>query len=107
MENIIGKAKSYLEEKGIDTSNMSMEEIIAKYQELLEQEEDTADDLAETVVEQDQEIADQEEDIVAEDVQDVEDATDLETILEANKDIIDSLTEEQKQLFDKIVALIK
>ena len=104
MENIIGKAKSYLEEKGIDTSNMSMEEIFAKYQELLECEEDTADDLADTVVEQDQEIADQEEEIAEEDV---EDATDLETILEENKDIIDSLTEEQATLFDKIVALIK
>lgn len=38
MENIIGTARSYLEERGIDTSNMTAEEIVAKYQELVANE---------------------------------------------------------------------
>ena len=88
MENIIGKAKSYLEEKGIDTSNMTMEEIIAKYQELIGEEEDLLEDVVE---------------IEKDDVEESE----LDILLSENKDIIDSLTEDQKALFDKIIALIK
>lgn len=99
MENIIGKAKSYLEEKGIDTSNMTMEEIIAKYQDLINEEE-TKEDLAEEVVEKEEELA---EDKAEDDAEESE----LDILLAENKGIIDSLTEEQKALFDKIVDLIK
>lgn len=91
MENIIGKAKSYLEEKGIDTSNMTMEEIIAKYQELVGEEE-TKEDLSEDVVELEKDEIEESE---------------LDILLSENKNIIDSLTEEQKALFDKIIDLIK
>lgn len=38
MENILGIAKSYLEEHGIDTSEMTEEEIITKYYEMIEDE---------------------------------------------------------------------
>lgn len=38
MENIIGTARSYLEERGIDTRNMTAEEIVEKYQELVANE---------------------------------------------------------------------
>lgn len=91
MENIIGKAKSYLEEKGIDTSNMTMEEIIAKYQELIGEEE-IKEDLSEDVVELEKDEIEESE---------------LDILLSENKNIIDSLTEEQKALFDKIIDLIK
>ena len=99
MENIIGIARSYLEEKGIDTSNMTMEEIIAKYQELINQEE-TKEELAEEVVEQKEKFTENK----AED--DVEE-NELDVLIAENKEIIDGLTEEQKALFDKIVDLIK
>lgn len=99
MENIIGKAKSFLEEKGIDTSNMSMEEIIAKYQELLQNEEETTDNPTEEVVEQ-------EEEIVEDNIEEVEDKTDLETLLEQNQDIIDSLNDEQTEFVEKLIDLI-
>lgn len=98
MENIIGKAKSYLEEKGIDTSNMTMEEIIAKYQDLINEEE-TKEDLAEEVVEK-------EEEIVEDDIEEAEDKTDLETLLEQNQDIIDSLNDEQTEFVEKLIDLI-
>ena len=99
MENIIGKAKSYLEDKGIDTSNMTMEEIIAKYQDLINEEE-TKEDLVEEVVEKEEELA---EDKAEDDAEESE----LDILLAENKDIIDNLTEEQKALFDKIIDLIK
>lgn len=99
MENIIGIARSYLEEKGIDTSNMTMEEIIAKYQELINQKE-IKEELAEEVVEQEEKFAENKfEDEVEE--------RELDVLIAENKEIIDSLTEEQKALFYKIVDLIK
>lgn len=99
MENIIGKAKSYLEEKGVDTSNMTMEEIIAKYQELINQEE-TKKELAEEVVEQEEELAEDKAEDEAEE-------SELDVLIAENQEIIDGLTEEQKALFDKIIGLIK
>lgn len=99
MENIIGIARSYLEEKGIDTSNMTMEEIIAKYQELINQKE-IKEELAEEVFEQKEKFAENKfEDEVKE--------SELDVLIAENKEIIDSLTEEQKALFYKIVDLIK
>lgn len=99
MENIIGIARSYLEEKGIDTSNMTMEEIIAKYQELINQEE-IKEELAEEVFEQKEKFAENKaEDEVKE--------SELDVLIAENKKIIDGLTEEQKALFYKIVDLIK
>ena len=83
MDNIIGIAKSYLEEKGIDTRDMTIEEIIALYNELIaeEGEEEQAEEVA-------------------------EDKTELEKLLEENQDIINGLDEAEKALFDKIIALI-
>lgn len=99
MENIIGIARSYLEEKGIDTSNMTMEEIIAKYQELINQKE-IKEELAEEVVEQKEKFAENKfEDEVKE--------SELDVLIAENKEIIDGLTEEQKALFYKIIDLIK
>lgn len=87
MDNIIGIAKSYLEGKGIDTRDMTIEEIIALYNELIaeEGEEEPAEEVAEEVA---------------------EDKTELEKLLEENQDIINGLDEAEKALFDKIIALI-
>ena len=99
MENIIGIARSYLEEKGIDTSNMTMEEIIAKYQELINQKE-IKEELAEEVAEQKEKFAENKfEDEVKE--------SELDVLIAENKEIINGLTEEQKALFYKIIDLIK
>ena len=80
MENIIGKAKSYLEEKGIDTSNMTIEEIINKYNELIAEEEI---------------------------VEDVEDKDQIEAFIEENQETIDTLNEEQKAMFDKLIVIAR
>lgn len=77
MENIIGIAKSYLDEKGIDTSNMTIEEIIEKYNELISNEEDNTEE------------------------------GELDNILSENEKIIASLNEEQKMLFDKLIELAR
>ena len=99
MEDIIGIARSYLEEKGIDTSNMTMEEIIAKYQELINQKE-IKEELAEEVIEQKEKFV---ENKAEDDVKESE----LDVLIAENKEIINGLTEEQKALFYKIVDLIK
>jgi hypothetical protein len=85
MDNILGKAKTYLEEKGIDTSNMTFEEIIRKYHELLEDESDIAEDVVEPV----------------------EEVSGVEQLLAENVAIIETLNEEQKALFKKLIDLIK
>lgn len=85
MDNILGKAKTYLEEKGIDTSNMTFEEIIRKYHELLEDESDIAEDVVEPV----------------------EEVSGVEQLLAENVAIIETLNEEQKALFNKLIDLIK
>ena len=90
MDNIIGIAKSYLEERGIDTSDMTIEEIIAMYNELIGEEE-----------------ADVEEKPAEETEPEAEEKGELEKLLEENQDIIAGLNDEQKELFDKIVALAK
>ena len=85
MDNIIGIAKSYLEEKGIDTSDMTIEEIIAMYNELIGEEVANETEAAEEIA---------------------EDKSELEILLEENQDIINGLDGAEKALFDKIIALI-
>lgn len=87
MENIIGKAKSYLEEHGIDTSNMTIEELIAKYNELIsaENNEDAREEVVENAVEEDA----------------------IDKFLADNQEIIDTLNEEQKTMLDRLVELAK
>ena len=89
MDNILGKAKSYLEEKGIDTSNMTAEEIIRKYNELLENESEVAEDVVENA-----------ETPVAE-------IDAVEQLLNENVAVIETLTEEQKALFSKLIDLLR
>lgn len=91
MDNIIGIAKSYLEERGIDTSDMTIEEIIAMYNELIGEEEA---EVEETPAEENEPEAEEEK-------------SELVKLLEENQDVIAGLNDEQKELFDKIVALAK
>ena len=83
MENIIGIAKSFLEERGIDTSNMTLEEIIEKYNELI-----AVEDVKEEVLEEAEE-------------------SELYVLLKENKEIIASLNEEQKMLFDRLIEIAR
>lgn len=83
MENIIGIAKSFLEERGIDTSNMTLEEIIAKYNELIAVED------------------------VKEEVSEEAEESELYVLLKENKEIIASLNEEQKMLFDRLIEIAR
>ena len=83
MENIIGIAKSFLEERGIDTSNMTLEEIIEKYNELI-----AVEDVKEEVLEGAEE-------------------SELYVLLKENKEIIASLNEEQKMLFDRLIEMAR
>ena len=88
MENIIGKAKSFLEERGIDTSNMTL---IAKYNELISEVKPE-----EMPMEVKEEIA---EEMVEENM--------VDKLIAENEDIIASLTEEQKMLFDKLIEMAR
>ena len=83
MENIIGIAKSFLEERGIDTSNMTLEEIIEKYNELIAVED------------------------VKEEVLDEAEESELDVLLKENEEIIASLNEEQKMLFDRLIEMAR
>lgn len=83
MENIIGIAKSFLEERGIDTSNMTLEEIIAKYNELIAVEN------------------------VEEEVSEEAEESELDVLLKENEEIIASLNEEQKMLFDRLIEMAR
>lgn len=83
MENIIGIAKSFLEERGIDTSNMTLEEIIEKYNELI-----AVEDVKEEVLEEAEE-------------------SELDVLLKENEEIIASLNEEQKMLFDRLIEIAR
>ena len=83
MENIIGIAKSFLEERGIDTSNMTLEEIIEKYNELI-----AVEDVKEEVLEE-------------------AEKSELDVLLKENKEIIASLNEEQKMLFDRLIEMAR
>lgn len=83
MENIIGIAKSFLEERGIDTSNMTLEEIIEKYNELIAVED------------------------VKEEVSEEAEESELYVLLKENKEIIASLNEEQKMLFDRLIEMAR
>lgn len=81
MENIIGIAKSFLEERGIDTSNMTLEEIIEKYNDAVED--------------------------VKEEVQKEAEKSELDVLLKENEEIIASLNEEQKMLFDRLIEIAR
>lgn len=83
MENVIGIAKSFLEERGIDTSNMTLEEIIEKYNELI-----AVEDVKEEVLEEAEE-------------------SELDVLLKENEEIIASLNEEQKMLFDRLIEMAR
>lgn len=83
MENIIGIAKSFLEERGIDTSNMTLEEIIEKYNELI-----AVEDVKEEVLEE-------------------AEKSELDVLLKENEEIIASLNEEQKMLFDRLIEMAR
>lgn len=83
MENIIGIAKSFLEERGIDTSNMTLEEIIEKYNELI-----AVEDVKEEILEE-------------------EEKSELDVLLKENEEIIASLNEEQKMLFDRLIEMAR
>ena len=83
MENIIGIAKSFLEERGIDTSNMTLEEIIEKYNELI-----AVEDVKEEVLEE-------------------AEKSELDVLLKENEEIIASLNEEQKMLFDRLIEIAR
>ena len=83
MENIIGIAKSFLEERGIDTSNMTLEEIIEKYNELI-----AVEDVKEEILEEDEK-------------------SELDVLLKENEEIIASLNEEQKMLFDRLIEIAR
>ena len=83
MENIIGIAKSFLEERGIDTSNMTLEEIIEKYNELI-----AVEDVKEEILEE-------------------EEKSELDVLLKENEEIIASLNEEQKMLFDRLIEIAR
>ena len=83
MENIIGIAKSFLEERGIDTSNMTLEEIIEKYNELI-----AVEDVKEEILEE-------------------EEKSERDVLLEENEEIIASLNEEQKMLFDRLIEMAR
>lgn len=83
MENIIGIAKSFLEERGIDTSNMTLEEIIEKYNELI-----AVEDVKEEILEE-------------------AEKSELDVLLKENEEIIASLNEEQKMLFDRLIEMAR
>ena len=83
MENIIGIAKSFLEERGIDTSNMTLEEIIEKYNELI-----AVEDVKEEVLEE-------------------AEKSELDVLLKENEEIIASLNEEQKMIFDRLIEMAR
>lgn len=83
MENIIGIAKSFLEERGIDTSNMTLEEIIEKYNELI-----AVEDVKEEILEE-------------------AEKSELDVLLKENEEIIASLNEEQKMLFDRLIEIAR
>ena len=83
MENIIGIAKSFLEERGIDTSNMTLEEIIEKYNELI-----AVEDVKEEILEE-------------------EEKSELDVLLKENEEIIASLNEEQKMLFNRLIEIAR
>ena len=83
MENIIGIAKSFLEERGIDTSNMTLEEIIEKYNELI-----AVEDVKEEILEE-------------------AGKSELDVLLKENEEIIASLNEKQKMLFDRLIEMAR
>lgn len=104
-ENILGIAKSYLEENGIDTSMMTAEEIIDKYYEMTggkEEEIEAEDNEEQPEMEEEveyEETADNEEEL-AED-------NDIDQFLAENKEIYNTLNEEQKLFVDQLLEMLK
>lgn len=88
--NILGEAKDYLESKGIDTTDMSEEEIIQKYYEMLADEAVSGD-------------------MPAEDEQSNEDISgnsNIEDFLNANMEVINTLNDDQKKVFEELIDLL-
>lgn len=99
--NILGEAKSYLEERGIDTSMMTEEEIIQKYYELI------AEEVISEEVDTDTEEVDNEEVVDSqENNSDEEGQSPIDAFLEENAEVISTLNEEQKAIFDKLIELL-
>lgn len=116
MENFIGMVLATLEEAGIDTSNLTVEEAIEKYNELVnqveefeEQEEITVEDVAEQVEEPIEKIVDEPIEEVAEEVAEEEPA---EEPAEGEKQEPVEITEEEYADLvvkhkDEIIAFLK
>lgn len=112
MDNILGVAKSYLEEAGIDTSSMLEEEILDKYYEmLLEEEEEIVEDIAEVkeVIENSEEVSETEDNEEVSDNEEVEEVakSEIDKFIEANSEVIGTLNEEQSKLFNELLSFIK
>lgn len=93
--NFIGLVYSTLEEAGIDTSNLTLEEAIAKYNEIAG-DNVTVDDVEEQVEEAVQEVAAEEtqiEEVVEEEVQENEDDAYIQYVTEHKSEIIALLRE--------------
>ena len=149
MENLLGVAKSYLEENGIDTSMMNEEEIIDKYYSMLTEElselEEEVSTIEEEISDVEEEISDVEDAIneeaepeieteeqpeaeevkETEDIQAIEEVQDendeetdeveetsndiiqkLDILLSNNEEVIKSLDENQKILYNALIKLI-
>lgn len=106
MENFIGMVLSTLEEAGIDTANLTVEEAIEKYNELVinneefeEQEEISVQEVAEQVDEPAGEIADEPIEEVAEEIEQPAEAE--EVVAEAEEEVAsEELSDEE---FAKVV----
>lgn len=96
MENIVGEALDYLRAKGVDVSTLTIDEIIEMYNNLKAQEQ--ADQVSN---EQSVDVETTDESAPTE-----ESTSDIDTLLSENAEVINSLNEEQKALFDKIIAMI-
>lgn len=111
MDNILGVAKSYLEEAGIDTSSMLEEEILDKYYEMLLEEEEIVEDIAEVeeVIENSEEVSEIEDNEEVSDIEEVEEVakSEIDEFIEANSEVIETLNEEQSKLFNELLSFIK
>lgn len=132
MENLLGVAKSYLEENGIDTSMMTEEEIIDKYHSMLTEElseleeevsaieeeisdvEDAINEEAEPEIETEEqpeteevqateEIQETEEVQATEEVDNSEDS--LTQFLNDNAELIETFNEEQKAFLEQLISI--
>jgi|LSQX01.1.fsa_nt_gb predicted nucleic acid-binding Zn-ribbon protein len=123
MENLLGVAKSYLEENGIDTSMMLEDEIIDKYHSMLTEE---LSELEEEISDVEEEISDVEDAIIdeeaepeieseeqseSEEVQETEEVDNSEDsltqFLNDNAELIETFNEEQKSFLEQLISIKK